>query len=123
VRFNPKVSSFKAIVKESKKDTLGAKYPFYFRNGIINYKEFPISGLLSYLSDNDEYFMSRADELKMKHTWEDTTDPSDLNIAYERKFKLKVLEWLNNGEVKLVKSPTEGNYIVRLTNVSLSPND
>ena len=123
VRFNPKVSSFKTIIKETKKDTLGAKYPFYFRNGIINYKEFPISGLLSYLSDNDQYFMSRTDELKMKSDWEDTTDPSDLNIAYERKFKLKVLEWLTNGEIKLVKSPTEGNYIVRLMNVSLSPND
>jgi hypothetical protein len=36
---------------------------------------------------------------------------------------LEVLEWLNNGEPKLFKSPTEGNYIVRLMNVSLSPND
>jgi len=34
-----------------------------------------------------------------------------------------VLEWLNNGEAKIFRSPTEGNYIVRLMNVSLTPND
>jgi len=45
------------------------------------------------------------------------------NIAAERVFKLTVLEWLNNGKPKLFRSPTEGNYIVRLMNTSLSPND
>jgi hypothetical protein len=41
----------------------------------------------------------------------------------ERNFKLEVLEWLTNGKPKLFRSPTEGNYIVRLMNVSLSPMD
>ena len=36
---------------------------------------------------------------------------------------MEVLEWLNNGEEKLFRSPTEGNYIVRLMNNSLSPTD
>jgi hypothetical protein len=36
---------------ESKIDTIGNKYPFIYRNGKVKYKEFPISGLLSYLSD------------------------------------------------------------------------
>jgi hypothetical protein len=45
------------------------------------------------------------------------------NIAAERLFQLKVLEWLTNGKNKLFRSPTEGNYIVRLMNVSMSPND
>ena len=49
------------------------------------------------------------------------TDLTGLNIQYERNFKLKVLDWLTNGRPKLMRSPTEGNYIVRLTNVSLSP--
>jgi hypothetical protein len=34
-----------------------------------------------------------------------------------------VLEWLTNGKPKLFRSPAEGNYIVRLMNTSLSPND
>jgi hypothetical protein len=41
----------------------------------------------------------------------------------ERDFKLEVLEWLNNGEPKLFKSPSEGIYLVRLMNVSMTPED
>jgi hypothetical protein len=41
----------------------------------------------------------------------------------ERYFKLKVLEWLTNGEIKLFRSPGEGNYLVRLLNTSMTPND
>lgn len=52
-----------------------------------------------------------------------TTNITSYNIRAERIFKLAVLEWLNNGKPKLFRSPTEGNYIVRLLNVSLQPND
>lgn len=48
IRYNPKVSSFKNDILESKTDTIGSKYPFIFRNGHVNYKEFPLSGLISY---------------------------------------------------------------------------
>ena len=51
------------------------------------------------------------------------TDLISENIRLERQFKLEVLDWLTNGEPKLFKSPNEGNYIVRLLNVSLTPND
>jgi hypothetical protein len=45
------------------------------------------------------------------------------NIQREREFKLAALEWLNNGKPKLFRSPSEGNYIVRLMNISMTPND
>ena len=45
------------------------------------------------------------------------------NIMSERYFKLKVLDWLTDGKVKLFRSPTEGNYLVRLLNVQLTPQD
>lgn len=173
IRYNPKVSSFKADILEAKVDTIGSKYPFIFRNGIVNYKEFPINGLLSYLGDEEELFLTKEEigigiltskynrkftgvtndvpdddyfnslmerqpniyplqiayqenveqvnEMLTEHT--ETTNPVGYNIAAERIFKLKVLEWLNNGEPKLFRSPTEGNYIVRLMNNSLSPED
>jgi hypothetical protein len=57
VQFNPKVSSFKTTLLESKIDTIGGKYPFFFRNGNVRYKEFPISGLISTLMDTEEEFM------------------------------------------------------------------
>jgi hypothetical protein len=52
-----------------------------------------------------------------------TTNLTDDNMLMERNFKFKVMDWLNNGEVKYFKSPAEGSYLIRLMNVSLTPND
>lgn len=138
IRFNPKISSFKKDVLETKVDTLGSKYPFIFKNGQVEYKEFPISGLISYLSDEENLFLNynyidnsqreKNDQnllslVKKKEFKSFNTDLISENIYLERQFKLEVLDWLTNGEPKLFKSPTEGNYIVRLLNVSLTPND
>lgn len=140
IAYNPKVSSFKDTILEQKIDTIGNKYPFFFRNNQVKYKEIPISGLISYLMDENNLFLnseelglleltsdrvltpagiaSTFDELKTK-----TTQLFDYNYTAERKFKLSVLDWLTNGEDKLFRSPAEGNYVIRLTNTSLSPND
>ena len=58
IKYNPKVSSFKRNVLETKVDTIGGAYPFIFRNGRVSYNEFPISGLISYLSDNENLFLT-----------------------------------------------------------------
>jgi hypothetical protein len=50
--------------------------------------------------------------------------PFDLvqdNFYIERKFREYVEKFLNNGKPKLFKSPSEGNKIVSLLNVSFSP--
>mgnify|MGYP003304182359 CR=1 FL=1 len=52
-----------------------------------------------------------------------TTNLIGKNISNERIFKLKVLEWLTDGNPKIFRSPTEGNFIVRLINCSLTPTD
>lgn len=120
IKYNPKISSFKDIILEQKIETIGSKYPFFFRNNQVRYKEIPISGLISYWMDEDNFFMTDIDfdSIKMR-----TTQLTDYNYTAERKFKLSVLEWLTNGEPKLFRSPAEGNYVVRLMNTSLSPND
>ena len=133
LQFNPKISSFKNTLLESKIETMGSKYPFIFRNGTVNYREFPISGLLSLLSDPNEKFMSfdawkmqegrRASTPGFGESRKLGTDLNGENIYNERQFKMEVLDWLNNGEPKIFRSPTEGNFIVRIMNVSLSPND
>lgn len=134
--FNSKVSSFKTTLFENKLDTLGGKYPFFLRNGDQEYKEFPISGLISYQLDDKEIFMTR-DKLGLSQNNEQRTDtesnaeigyvPTTNQVGYnfiaERLFRLELLDWLNNGEPKLFRSPAEGNYMVRLMNVSLTPNE
>ena len=203
VRFNPKVTSFKTTILEQKTDTIGSKFPVFFRNGAVNYKELAIGGLISYHSDEEENFMSKDllgfdsryknlhrlvtqsaslvkdiydlnkvlfddeyeefrqqikpeklealkeqySEKKELYTLLNTySNASDVvsqekdkdfldtyryestqlvgyNYKAEREFKLEVLDWLNNGKPKLFRSPGEGNYIVRLMNVSLTPED
>jgi len=144
IRFNPQVSSYKTNILENKAETIGSKYPYFSRNGNVNYKEFPISGLISYLMDEAENFIDmreiglegftnksqRPKGLNYDSTIERdiykryaTTQLVDYNMAAERRFKNIVLDWLNDGQVKMFKSPAEGNFVVRLMNVSLSPND
>lgn len=119
IKFNPKVTSFKNTLLEAKQDTLGGKYPYFFRNGNVCYKEFPISGLISYqMNSNNSFF--KEENL---NPFINATQLTDENIMYERKFKLKVLDWLTDGKPKYFKSPAEGNYVVRLMNISLSPDD
>ncbi len=144
------MSSFKRTTLNSKQDTLGSKYPTVFRNSSAYYAEFPVTGLISLHMDEEETFFVKKengyyyqDELiipsnKYAKTVVGTTavaggittelidtydtNLTDDNIFIERKFREKVEEFLNNGEYKLFKSPTEGNIIVTLVNVSLSPN-
>ena len=143
IKFNSKISSFKTNIPETKIDTIGNKYPFIFRNSQVKYFEFPISGLISYYMDDENLFLksnefnidfksleniprySTPDEIYplLDQTNIATTNPTAENIQNERFFKLKVLEWLTDGNPKLFRSPTEGNYIVRLVNCSLSPLD
>lgn len=130
IRYNPKVSTFKTDLLESKVDTIGSKYPFISRNGNVNYKEFALSGLISYMADENENFITMGElgldgysDITQVYGRYGTTNLVDYNIAAERIFKNEVLDWLNNGQVKLFKSPGEGNFLVRLMNVSLSPMD
>jgi len=40
------------------------------------------------------------------------TDLVSENIMKERKYKNYILNWLNNNKYKVLKTPTEGNFIV-----------
>lgn len=145
VRFNPKVNSFKIATLETKIDTIGGKYPFFFRNGNVSYREFPVSGLISYLMDESQSFMSDAElgfittidtkrittpasgamlqkYFENENSFRSTNQTAE-NYKAERLFKMQVLEWLNNGKPKLFRSPAEGNFIIRLMNISLSPSE
>lgn len=51
-----------------------------------------------------------------------SSDLTDDNIFIERIFREKAEEFLNDFEYKLYKSPTEGNIIIGLMNISLTPN-
>lgn len=128
LKFDAAVSSFKPTVSESKTDTLGGQYPIIRRNGKTNYKQFTLSGLISSYQDEFGTFTTK-DELygKSKQDYDNYNDNNDINEQYdyilETAFRNKVLSFLNDNTVKLFRSPTEGNILIKLMNISLSPKE
>lgn len=116
---------------ESKVDTIGGKYPIFLRNGDTRYMSFNFGGLISFNMDEEGLFDSafaihepnrESTDTSLVLDLESFTSQSTSNYKREREFREKVLAWLNDGNPKLFRSPTEGIKLVRLTNNNLSPN-
>ena len=119
ITLNNSVNSFKYNVLETKTDTIGSQYPVFFRNPNTKYREFPLSGTISYhslVSFGEEYGIDFTLP-EIPHT-NLTTD----NLYAERVFREKVVEFLTKDRPLLYKSPTEGNIVVKLMNIQLTPN-
>lgn len=128
IKFDPDISSFKRTVAESKTDTIGSKYPYIKRNGYTNYRQFPISGTITHWMDEDNLlFASEKDiykntlELYEDYNWENKITEYN-NYTYERDFREKVMDFLYENNVKLFRSPTEGNILVKLMDINFTPN-
>lgn len=144
LEYNQTISSFKHTTLRTKQDTLGGRYPYLLENGDAYYAEFSLNGLITIQMDEDSTFFTKKnngyyykDELvlpKDKLSWDyafrdnyvalDTSVSTDLtheNYYIERLFREKVEGFLNDFSYLLYRSPTEGNIIISLMNVSLSP--
>lgn len=127
IQLNPQVSSYQRVVSDTVTTTLGSKYPFISRNGNSNYRQFTISGLISSHMDDNSIFTNK-DEIYLLNKDLYLQFNKERNISeykdyqYEYHFREKVLDFLYNEQAKLFRSPTEGNILVKLTNISLTPN-
>lgn len=122
IKFDPDVTNFKKNITESKTDTLGGKYPIIRRNGASNYQSFSISGLIAI---EDEDFENWKKSKEKNDEW-DTYYYQKYGVRRtndfisEKAFRDKVSSFLHDGKVKLFRSVQEGNFLVRLMNVSLT---
>ena len=118
----------KHTISDSKVETLGSPFPFIKRNGIINYRTFPISGLITFIMDEEGLFATKEDiygtqNIIFYSAFETENNITDFNnTTYEREFRKKVSQFLSKDELKLFRSPTEGNILIRLTDINFSPN-
>lgn len=127
LEFNYKISSMKPVVNRTKFDTLGSKYPKFAENGLMNYKQFSITGTMSALSDVSGDFLTKLDEYGSNYqnylTYNEDNRITDYNdYDWEKRFREVAVKFLNDGKPKLYRSLTEGNMIVVLTDISLTPN-
>lgn len=126
IKFNTVISSFKYQILDAKTETIGGKYPVIARNAAVKYRTFPISGTISFMGDENDTFYSRLDAYKNNkeyyEKYNESNNITQYDYIYERAFRDEVYKFLYDGKPKLFKSPTEGNIIVRLTDISFTPN-
>ena len=148
IKYNPTVSTYKRNIQESQTTTLGAQFPFIRRDGSMDYYQLSISGMISAISDEDEIkviyqngketnvenvsrgrlFGSKAfiyggeHQAELYEGYNQSENISKYNdIIYEKMFRDKVIEFLYKDNVKLFKSTPEGNRLVKIMNVNLTP--
>ena len=116
IKFNPKISSYKYEIKESITATIGGKFPVIRRNGKQRYRSFSISGLISSEGENSINNLIPADA-SFSHL-----SIVDQSFMKERLFRENVLNFLLNEDIKIYHSITEGAMLIRLSNVTFTPN-
>lgn len=145
IKFNPTLSEFKYNVTESQQVTIGAKYPYIKRNGNNYFRTFPIGGLISSFIDTTDWydphfydgefhyneneiktFTSKADiygeSQKLYDDYNNKKGITEYNdYIYEREFRKKVYDFLYKHNVKLFRSTTEGNILIKLMNIDFQP--
>ena len=128
IKFNPTVSSIKRVISESRTETLGSKYPFIRRNGDVDYLQFSLGGLIASEMDEEGTFLSKDDEYgDWLENYEQYNEKNripfnQIDFIWEKRFRDKVSKFLYNNNVKMYRSPTEGNLLVKLMDISFTPN-
>lgn len=129
IRFNPQISNFSIKVAEGVTETIGAQYPFIRRNGNVYYKTFSLSGSITGFIDlRANTFKASKDDLykNYKQLYVDYNKEHNIDAyhdyIYEKQFRDEVIKFLYNNTVKLYKSATEGNILIKATNITLTPN-
>ena len=74
------------------------------------------------IADNEYAYANTSDSRKINSHTNTVHDlyPKD-NWWWEREFREEAIKWLNDGEPKLFRSMPEGNMVVMLTDISLTP--
>lgn len=134
IKYNQSVTNYKRNVIETKIDTIGSQYPFVRRNGHADYRQISISGMITAIADVDEVFGTKEDILgglllkesedskTFYDTYKETYGISQYNdVILEREFREKISDFLYKNNVKLFKSSQEGNMLLRLMEISLTP--
>ena len=149
LRFDSHVTSYKRTVLENKIETLGSPYPFIRRNSNTDYRQFSITGLISFHMDSDNIIDSISISHNSDHittqdiegifVTEDELYNGDTNVERyhnynssngihpyndyikEREFRERVINFLNSGKVFLLRTMTEGLTLVRLMDINFTP--
>lgn len=110
--FDENISSFRPVRKDFVQETIGSKYPFVIRNANVNYRTMDFSGMINREMDGENISTYGTVEVNSNY---------DAIFTAERNFRDWFEIWVNDGKPKLLKTSSEGLFIVRLHNLSMTP--
>ena len=142
--FDGQITQVSNATRRTKVDTLGGRYPRFTQNGRLNYRTYSISGKISSqditnavqqltidesINNSANTFMTRKDAVGEEYYNQryakihdsHTNISLDNDWLYEREYRDKLNEWLDDGSPKLFRSMTEGNLAVMLDSITLTP--
>lgn len=113
ISFNKSVGDFKHVVKESLTETLGSQFPYARRNSNVNYRQFSISGLISYQED-EEHLLASLDELQRLVAVPDKVEDPKYYLEKENVVKSYPYDWSEQQAVLIgaesIKNEEEIDY-------------
>ena len=127
VKFNPNLTNMKINVSDNSVNTVGGQYPIISRNGNMYYRSFTLSGTIAYEMDAEHQFATRS---SIYGEWINVYGSYFVNRYInqyndkitQREFRELVIAYLYSDQPKLFRSTPEGNILVRLTDINLTPN-
>lgn len=112
IQYNPELTNLKYNYAESFTSTLGSAYPIVRRNGSQKHRTLSIGGLIAFDDENasfiDRYSISGSGY--------------NSQALKEKAFRDEVINFLQDGQIKLLRAGAEGNMLVYISNVSLTGN-
>jgi hypothetical protein len=134
ITFNEDLSNFSEVVKDSLVETIGSKYPFIIRQAGIKYKKMNFSGLININMNNGSASLLGGSNYSNFFNTTNTSANSaynnfassnglgyNNNFVEEKLYRENLINFLNDGRPKLLKTSAEGLFLVRLMNLTLSP--
>lgn len=126
VKFNPNISNYRINVSDNMVTPIGSQFPYITRNGNMKYRTFSLSGTIAYEMDAEHQFATRSsiygDWINVYGSYFVNRYINQQNDRItQREFREMVMEFLYEDAPKLFRSTPEGNILVRLTDISLTP--
>lgn len=132
IKYNPEVSSLKRNYIDVITPTLGRETPFIRRAGVQKYKTFTLGGMISIEAEVDDNpwddntqtntrSLLTADDEKILEAIDNMQlSTYDSRAVKEKLYRERILDYLEDGKIKLFKSVQEGNIFVYLSAVTLT---
>jgi len=137
--YDGKINTINHTQSRNVVETITGKYPFMVTSADLDYRTFQFTGKLTYEQDVHRLLTSNTyseaispdptipvnfveikygDEAKLncKNDLE-----RDNSMVVQRIWRNKILEWLKDGKPKILKSEAEGNILVAISNVQVTP--